>query len=79
MYSKDDWKKGRGVVKLIRGAGTETASLSVVYKCDTRKGLVYTDADDMSDDGQNTYKIQDGSANVCWIPGFTHRIVPLEE
>ena len=79
MYSKIDWKKGRSVVKLTRGAGTETASIREVVKCDPKKGFVYLDAGDICDDGQNTYRISDGTANVCWIPGFSHRIVPIEE
>ena len=79
MYTKSAWKKNRQVVKLLSGAGTETASIRTVHKCDTRKGFVYLDADDMTDDGPNTYQIETGRANVNWIPGFSSRIVPVEE
>jgi hypothetical protein len=79
MYTKSDFQKGRMVVKLISGAGTETASIREVVKCSPKKGFVYLDGGDLSDDGQNTYRIADGMANVCWIPGFSHRIVPVEE
>lgn len=79
MYSKSDWKKGRQVVKLLSGAGTETATVRTVHKCDSRKGFVYLDADDMTDDGPNTYRIATGQANFNWLPGFSSRIVPVEE
>lgn len=79
MYSESDWKKGCRVVKLINVLGAETASIREVCKVNKRKGLVYCDPDDLCDDGQNTYRIADGVANVCWIPGCSHRIVPLEE
>lgn len=79
MYSKTDFKKGRKVVKLISISGVETASIREVVKVNPKKGFVYLDADDICDDGQNTYQIATGRANVCWIPGCSHRIVPLEE
>lgn len=73
------FSKGQKVVKLIAGAGTETASIRTVEKVDKKKGFAYLDLDDVCDDGQNTYRLADGQANVCWIPGFSHRIVTLEE
>jgi len=79
MYSKADWKKGEKVVKILSGGGTETASIREVFKVSPKKGYVYLDGDDMADDGQNTYRLETGLANVCWIPGFSHRIIPLEE
>jgi hypothetical protein len=79
VYSKNDFKKGRKVVKLIAGAGTETATIREVAKCAPTKGLVYLDADDTTDDGPNTYKIVNGHVNVWQMPGFHSRIVPLEE
>ena len=71
--------KGQSVVKVISGAGTETASIQTVCKINKKKGFAYTDPDDICDDGQNTYRLADGRAHVCWIPGFSHRIIALEE
>jgi hypothetical protein len=79
VYNSKDFRKGRKVVKLISCAGTETATIREVVKCAPKRGLVYLDADDLDDDGQNTYCISSGQANVCWIPGYSHRIVPIED
>lgn len=73
------FKKGQRVVKIISGFGTETASIQTVCKVDKRKGFVYTDPDDICDDGQNTYRLDDGRAAFCWITGFSHRIIILED
>jgi hypothetical protein len=72
------FKKAQQVVKVISGAGTETASIRTVVKVDKKKGFAYLDLDDICDDGQNTYRLSDGQANKCWIPGFSHRIIALE-
>jgi hypothetical protein len=73
------FKKGQKVVKIIAGAGVETASVKTVCKVDKRLGLAYCDPDDLTKDGQNTYRLDSGRAVVNWVPGFTHRIVTLEE
>ena len=73
------FKKGQRVVKLISGYGTETASIREVCRVNKKKGFVYLDQDDICDDGQNTYRLADGRANVCWVTGFSHRIVTLED
>jgi len=72
------FKKGQKVVKILSGAGYETASIRTVEKVDKKKGFAYLDLDDVCDDGQNTYRLNSGKANVCWISGFSHRIIPLE-
>ena len=73
------FSKGMKVVKIINVFGVETASIQQVCAVNKRKGFVYTDEDDICDDGQNTYRDGDGTANVCWISGCHHRIVPIEE
>lgn len=73
------FKKGDKVVKIISGAGCETGSIREIEKVDKKKGFVYLDLDDLDDDGQNTYHLDNGKAVVCWVPGFSHRIIPLEE
>lgn len=73
------FKKGQQVVKVISIQGLETASIRTVEKVNKKKGFAYLDLDDLADDGQNTYKLADGHANVCWVPGCSHRIITLEE
>ena len=73
------FKKGDRVVKLISVQGIESASIREVVKVNKKKGFAYLDLDDLDDDGQNTYHLDDGLANVCWIPGCSHRIIALEE
>ncbi len=72
------FKKGQKVVKIISIGGVETASIREIQKVDKKKGFAYLDLDDVADDGQNTYRLNDGTANVCWIPGCKHRIIELE-
>lgn len=71
--------KGQKVVKVISINGVETGSIRTVEKVNKKKGFAYLDLDDLEDDGQNTYRLSDGRANVCWIPGCSHRIITLEE
>lgn len=79
------FKKGQRVVKLIRGGGTETASITKVVAVDKKRGLCSTDdshvfkASDIEPDGVQTYRTIDGTAMANYIPGFSTRIVILEE
>ena len=78
-------KKGDKVVKLIIGGGFETASIQTIAAADAKRGLVSLDAShvfkpaDIKLDGVSTYRIADGRATANYIPGFTSRIVELEE
>ena len=79
MGMLDGIKKGNKVVKILTGAGCETASIQEVAKVSVKKGLVYTDLDHIEDDGVSTFRISDGRAVANYISGFSSRLVVLEE
>lgn len=73
------FKKNDKVVKIIIGGGVETASIKVVQAVDKKKGLVFLDSDDRDPEGVQTYRDSDGRAAADYIPGFTSRLIVLEE
>jgi hypothetical protein len=77
-------RPGDRVVKLLSAGGLETASLHEVTAVCKRRGLLSIDpavktARSIEPDGVQTYRLVDGRANACYLPGCSTRIVPLEE
>lgn len=72
-------KKGQRVVRIINVFGSETASICEVAKVSKTKGLIYLDADDLTDDGVCTYRLEDGRAVRDYIAGCSSRLIMLEE
>lgn len=70
--------KGDKVVKLLIGGGCETASIQEVQAVNKKKGLVFL-GDDRDPEGGQTYRLDDGRAVCSYIPGFSTRLVVLEE
>lgn len=66
------FKKGDKVVRVLRGAGTETASLSTIAK--VAKGVAT-----LTDSEWQKYLVATGESLEDPIPGFSTRIIKLEE
>lgn len=66
------FKKGQRVVKLLIGAGMETASIQEVE-------WVRKDKVKLVDDEAHEYSSDNGRVLIDYIPGFTSRIVILED
>ena len=78
-------KKGDKVVKLILGGGMETACIQTIAGVCNKRKLISVDsshvktAKDIEDDGVGVYRMSDGRAVADYIPGFTSRLVYLED
>jgi len=77
--NKSDVKKGSQLVKLLVGGGVETASLVSVEKV-TKDTIFLEGCDgDYKRDSVYAYDLGTGRACESYIPGFSSRLVYLEE
>jgi hypothetical protein len=72
---------GNKVVKLIIGGGFEVASIATIEHLDEQTNTVYLNGcdEDYSRDSVYAYDLKTGQACQSYIPGFSSRIVMLEE
>jgi hypothetical protein len=67
-----DFKKGRSVVKILSGAGLETASIDTVLS--VKQGVVT-----LCNTEHTKYDAKTGRALENTLPGWSTRLIELEE
>lgn len=77
--TKNDVEKGSKVVKLLIGGGVETASIQEVEHVDDNTIYLSGCDGDYNRDSVYSYDLATGKACTSFIPGFTSRLVYLEQ
>lgn len=78
--NKSDVKKGSNLVKVLIGGGVESASIVKVEK--VTKDTIFLEGADgryKRDDSVYAYDLESGRLVTPLIPGFTSRLIFLEE
>lgn len=74
-----DVQAGTRVVKLLIGGGIETASIAEVEHVDAQNIYLKGCDGDYNSESVYAYHLADGRACSSYIPGFTSRLIVLEE
>jgi hypothetical protein len=77
--TKNDVKKGNKIVKLLIGGGAETASIQKIEHVDDKTIYLSGCDGDYKRDSVYAYDLATGKACSSFIPGFTSRLVYLED
>lgn len=74
-------KKGDSVVKILIGGGCETATIKEIEKIDKKTNTLYLEGCNKDYNRQSLYAFDTETGYACesLIPGFTSRLIYLEE
>jgi ribosomal protein S3 len=77
--NQNDVKKGDQIVKVLIGGGFETASIATIEK--VTKGEIYLEGCDGDYNRESVYAYDLATGRACsnYIPGFTARLIILEQ
>lgn len=74
-------KKGQQVVKILIGGGVETATIQTVEKVDKKQKAVFLEGCEGNYKRDSVYAYDMTTGYLCesFIPGFTSRLIMLED